>query len=520
MNATPPVPWEGAKRPPRKWQAEALPLIIDSLRRGERGVVSVTTGGGKSIALAELVRLALPKTKASGRVIVVSTPTQNLVRQLSGTVVERIGPWDVGMYYADRKDHDRSVIVTCNASLPSLASVLTSAGRRVSLPIADECHSTESETMRAAIPDLKPASQVGFTATPFRSCESQALTGWDKLIYRYTFADALTDGVLVPFFDHVVKWDGDGEADLDAVCIGMIRDRGVGPGIVSATSIVDADAFATKLCEAGISALSIHSKLSPSEQARRIEQLRTGGLRCLVHVALLAEGVDLPWLRWLCLRRPVGARVRFVQELGRVLRVCEPDMWGPKTYAVVMDPHDLLGKIGIAHAADVGRILEEELEEDAPKLERKALQEKIRELPLPTAVDKATAWTQRMLLELQAHGLAPADRVSSGRWRDAEPSEAQASYLRKIAWATRHLPEGHRDPIKAMVEHAPLLTRGAVSDLISILRGVADAAKPEREAHRHWRWPEAIQLEEIDEVVGGRLLAAMRAAKRERERAA
>lgn len=545
MNATPPpsalaglpVPWDGAKRPPRKWQREALPLILAALRGSReqrcRGVVSVTTGGGKSVELAELICLALPGVKAKGGVIVVSTPTQNLVRQLAATIAERVGPWDVGVYYGKKKQAEKSVIVTCNPSLSALAGVLAGQDRRVLLLIADECHSTESKTMQAAIPLLNPASQVGFTATPFRSVSTEALSGWDRLIYRYTFADALRDGVLVPFADHIVRWTGDGialsggtaspfaEEDVDDICTEMIRLHGVGPGIVSALSIADADAFAAKLQAAGIAALSIHSELTEAEQTRRIEALRTGALRTLVHVSLLAEGVDLPWLRWLCLRRPVGARVRFVQELGRVLRVCEPDAWGPKAHALVMDPHDLLGTIGISHDADVGRILEEDAEKGDAKIRRKDLETAVREMPHPVAVDMATAWARRMLLEVQAHGLAPADHVSAGRWRDMEPSESQVAYLRKIAWATRHLPETHREPVKLMVEHGARLSRGAVSDLISILKAVAEAAKPEREAHRHWKWPEAIEVEEIDAVVLGRMKAEQRAAaKAAKERAA
>ena len=41
-----PVPWEGAPRPPRKWQAEAMPIILDALRSDRRGIVAVATGGG------------------------------------------------------------------------------------------------------------------------------------------------------------------------------------------------------------------------------------------------------------------------------------------------------------------------------------------------------------------------------------------------------------------------------------------------------------------------------------------
>lgn len=506
------TPWEGAQRPPRAWQAEALPVVMDAIRRDERGVVCVATGGGKSVLQAELVRLALPKTVALGRTIVVVAPRQALVEQLSATIEARCGRGMVGRFYAKKRD-DAPVLVACGASLERLHLELALLKRKVSLMIVDECHSSESPTLRAVIPAMAPARLVGFTATAFRSDESQSLGLFDRLLYRYTYNDALRDGVLVPYV--VMNWDGTGNPTCDDACVQMIRDYGRGPGIVSAQSIADAENFAVYLSERGLPALAIHSLQSQDERDRLLELLRVGKLRALVHVSLLAEGVDLPWLRWVCLRRPVGARVRFIQELGRVLRVCSPyetwsdedtRLWGAKRHAVILDPHDLLGKLGLSHAERLGEVEREEEERAARKGSKAELARKIVELPAPVAVSAAAAWAQRLLLQMEGEGLARV-YVAAPSKRAGASSSVQRELLDKVAWFTRYLPEQVRPVVKALVARPEQMTWGEVSDLISILQGVAHASKDARDARRHWRWPSQVEAEELDEVVVGKLAA-------------
>jgi superfamily II DNA or RNA helicase len=124
------APWVGAPWTPRAWQREALPIIVDALKRRQRGIVSAVMGSGKSILQSELVALAL--AKAGHRSIVVTVPRQALVRQLAATIGARIGEDRVGVFYGSKKQPGRQVVVCCNASLPRLWEELQSypKGRR------------------------------------------------------------------------------------------------------------------------------------------------------------------------------------------------------------------------------------------------------------------------------------------------------------------------------------------------------------------------------------------------------
>ena len=518
MNGLPVVPWEGAKRPPRAWQAEALPLVLDALREGRAGVVSVATGGGKSILQAELCRICLPRAMATGRAIVVSAPREALVAQLAATLAERCGEDAVGVYYGRKKQPTRPIIVCCNNSVPTLTVELAARMRQVSILIADECHGTESETLRETIPAMAPGRVIGFTATPFRSDDRQSLGLFDEALFTYTYEDARRDGVLVDYLP-INCSDAELIGDTNDVCARMIAEYAHGPGIVSAKDIPDAEAYAAYLMEGGIAAAAIHSKVPGDRRRELLDDLRTGRLRCLVHVSLLAEGVDLPWLRWLCLRRPVAAKVRFVQELGRVLRVCTPyeswyeedlRLWGPKTSALVLDPYRLLDTLGIRHPEAIGRALaeaEEAAERKALKAMTKAEKEvALAALPLPVAVSEATAWAQRLAASMRMCGLA-AEYLAAGRDTSAAPSVAQLDYLRRLAKLSRYIPEPGRTTIRALLGRAESLTWGEVSDLISVLRAIGAASADQRRACRWWSMPaEAIEgAGELDEVVVERL---------------
>lgn len=498
------VPWEGAPRPPRAWQAEALPLVMQAIRDNRKGIVGVVTGGGKSILQAELVHLAVPKAERLGRCVVVVAPRQALVRQLSRTIGERVGHELVGCYFSRVKEADRLVVVCCAASLGRLEGVLAEAGRRCSLLIVDECHSSEARDLQAAIAAIDPLRVVGFTATPYRSDKRESLGLFDEVVYRYGYDEALRDGVLVPFVP--INWDGEGEPDTDRVVVDMIKAHGHGPGIVSALDIEDAEAHAVYLTANGIPARAIHSKQDEEERAVLLERLRVGELRALVHVALLAEGVDLPWLRWLALRRPTKARVRFVQELGRVLRVVshhEPwaadDLarWGEKRHAMILDPHDALGALGLKHPDQLGKVAQivEEEERRNEKAEREA---QIRAIPGPVAVHELQAFAQLVLAELAKKGLAfkPDRPPATAAW---PPTPRQLEYLRTLKPLTRMMPEHVREPFKSMIDGAERLGYNAVADMIETLRGVQRYTADARRANRYVHLPRAV-INAIPEV--------------------
>lgn len=457
------TPWAG--RTPRRWQIEALDAVLGALRSGtRRPLLQACTGAGKSVLIGELA------ARCRGRVLV-STPTQALVEQLSETLETRC-PGEVGSAYQHAWQTDRRIVITC---VPSLPGVLEEC-RAWDCWIADETHKVESEQARSTRPGVKVA--VGLTATPFRGDE-RGLEYWDRCVYAYTSADAVRDGVLVPW--RVVRWDGEGDGDTDALCRRWL-DEAQGPGIISAVSIEDAERYAATL--EGVEA--VHSHLPRAERRARIERLRRGELRALVHVALLVEGVDLPWLQWLMIRRPVGSPVRLVQEVGRVLR-CAPG----KTEAVLYDPHDCLGAVGLVHAARledglVGRGGKAADQWEIPEL---AGVGDLAQIPKAVAVDRLSGWVTDLLGVLRGAGLAEPPAYGEGSWRQQKASAKQRETLQRLVWAKRYLPSVTARKAVDWLASQDRLRAGTASDLIAVLGCLASRSASDRAARRHWHVP-------------------------------
>ncbi|MEO1270521.1 MAG: DEAD/DEAH box helicase family protein, partial [Myxococcota bacterium] len=168
--------WKGAAYPPRRWQAACLPVAIAELGTKQPVVVQAVMGSGKTYLIAELVRSAVLE---EGEHIIITTPTQRLVEQLTAALVERIGLAQVGRYYGRAKNIHAPVIVACSPSVPRLAMELNSwGGRRCAVWISDEVHRTECDQIKQAYESLNPERAIGFTATPWRGSRTEELSLW------------------------------------------------------------------------------------------------------------------------------------------------------------------------------------------------------------------------------------------------------------------------------------------------------------------------------------------------------
>lgn len=301
------------------------PAGAEEIRRGL--LVQAVMGAGKSHLIGALLRSLWLWPHQT---VVVTTSTRQLVGQLHACLCQWLDPQMCGRYFSGAKQVDRPVIVACNPSAPRIAASLKAKDKEIALWIADEAHRTQCTTIKEAARILKPQMLMGFTATPWRGNDEEMLSLFDTLYPACDFARAIQENILSDF--QVVPWTGKAGSPIDEACWEMMKEAD-GPGIISAEHIEDAETFAALLRGRGFLAEAVHSQQSPTRQREVMGRLERGELRAVVHVNLLTEGADFPFLRWLCLRRQGCSDVRFPQEVGRVLR------WHPdKTQAVIYDP--------------------------------------------------------------------------------------------------------------------------------------------------------------------------------------
>ncbi len=467
----------------RKWQAEALPKCLESLTNRTSGVVSAVMGAGKSVVIAQIAE-QIPDDVT----LVVTAPRVRLVRQLADTIGHVVGRANVGTWYQGEKRVER-VTVSTLASIDSLAEQLRLRERRIWW-VADEVHRTETDRIKTVIDSMTPEARIGFSATPYRAADSESLSLWDEEIYTYGPTDAMRDGVIVPY--EIVPWT-EGQATVDDAVVQMITQmrgsgRIEGPGLVNAESIEDAEEYAERLRAEHIAAEAIHSKMGYEDQELAIDRLRTGAIDALVHVAMLAEGVDMPWLRWMALRRPVRSRVRFVQEVGRGLR-----SYADKTKCTYLDPMGLFAAFSLTYEAALGWVVEDSTSQDSNPKQRAVTVQEAQERQRRQL--ESWGWSaEDAYLRQLALIVGPPEKiqaVGSQAWRLDTPSDGQREAIRRLRWAANLYPDTVATWLRDLIEAGGPWTRGGASDMITAMIAAADARRS-----GHPVMPDGIQLTE------------------------
>lgn len=481
----------------RAWQAEALELIRNW--DGRPSIVRAVMGAGKSIVIAETVRMYRDRGN-----VVIAAPTIALVSQLLEDIDDSVA------YFT----HDKRVgpvTVTTYASLSEVAARLDGCA----LLICDEAHQTQNKRAADAIAALAPARLLGFTATDWRASRTETLGLFEERIYNYGPDQALADGVVVPY--RVIMPEDDDPEDIDGAAVAMSR-RAIehGPTIVNAYSIDDAESFTALLNQAGIPADVVHSQRKDRDAVLR--RLFLGELRVVVHVELLREGVNLPWLRCLVIRR-IRSRVGFPQEVGRVLRA-----YAGKSEAIIYDAIDAFGQLGLDYESCLGGDMpENDVPEglDVPKDVQRAVRyfkrpnkahheygpnvvtlkikepgdkladdwealvkecdkhqwcvrlHRPRNADLPPAVkaDAALRLIRELAITWRAHG--GIKRMESRDWRTKLPTEKQLSGLSRMIWTARAMKGvDNKDLWGLVLDQASQghYDRGTTSDVWSVLR--------------------------------------------------
>jgi superfamily II DNA or RNA helicase len=451
--------WTGARFAPRRWQGEALPAAVAKLSAQIPSITHAVMGSGKSLVLTELAATARP---TRGEHVIVTTSSVALVDQLWGDLAARLGPTNVGRFYTHRKEATRPWIVCCDDSVGKLSAGLRRAGRRVPFIIADEAHRTECDTYLSAMKVFAPTWLAGFTATPFRD-QGERLSLFHEISYKYGTDRALADGVVVPW--KIRTWDGDDGVDIDLATYEMIRGA-KGPGIVSAYDVADADRMAAFLTERGILAASLHYK-SPYKRADVLDALKSGEIAVIVAVNMLNEGVDLPWLMWLALRRKMGSRVAFAQLVGRALRA-HPG----KEFCTLYDPWGLFRTYRLSYDAVLNGGIVEEPEEEPTQGEDPADRvdrDRRTEVRRARMMAAAESYLMQLSVALSTCGTIPPPRVSASSQEGASARQLQTikTYASKLKSAS--VPPDVMAGLREVYRCRSGLSKASASDFLNII---------------------------------------------------
>ncbi len=340
-------PWHN--RLPRDYQRQAIDAIHRSVEEGgQRGLITLATGLGKTMVAATFISEYL--YRYSKQCILVLAHQSDLVKQLDNSCWPQFSKYIETHIWTDgeRPAYFTGVIFATWQSIISAMSRGEDFSNLCSLVVVDECHHAPSPAFTALIEHLSPDYLLGVTATPWRGDGESLRPLFGDPLFSMSVVEGMQRGFLANVDYRMMIDDIDWEEIHDLSREGLTvkdlnsrlyipeRDLGMIESIVEhmgqikhprvlifSRSIDHAERIQQFLLQYGISAAAIHSNLSRQDRFLALSNFRTGGLKVLISIEMLNEGIDVPEVNMVVFARVTHSRRIFLQQLGRGLRVSE-----------------------------------------------------------------------------------------------------------------------------------------------------------------------------------------------------
>lgn len=343
----------------KSYQVEAVKIII----RQEEGVISIPTGGGKTVIALNVVS----QRKQPALVIV---HTKELLYQWKDRIHTFLGiPYQkIGQIGDGKKNVGSHVTVAIVNSLYKCAYEIK---KYIGFLIVDECHRTPSRTFTEAVNAFDCKYTLGLSATPFRRDGLTDLIKYSlgEIVYKIsrdnlqktgdilkadiirretnfdTFLNASSDYPQV--LSELTRDEDRNNLIVEDVVMEARNEKGICLVLTDRKKHVD---ILLELIEHfKIPCASLTGDMHEKQREKVLELLNKGQIKTLITTgALLGEGFDHNALSVLFLTTPVSFNGRLLQYVGRVLRPAPG-----KDRAKIYDYIDI--KVGVLKASAKAR---------------------------------------------------------------------------------------------------------------------------------------------------------------------
>jgi len=356
----------------RPYQQDVVNDIYDAWTRVASVLCVCPTGGGKTVIFSSIIHdhnggaaavvhrkeivsqisLALARLEVKHRIIAPASVVRRIRRR--------------HLRFLDKCYVDQQARVGV-ASVQTLASNSTSKDRatqawvkQCTLAVFDEGHHyVNTGTWAKAVHALEAAKMLFVTATPERAdgkglgrhasgfvdeMVSGPSTKWlidQQFLSRYRYYAPQSD---LDVADLAVTASGDFNAKalrarvVDSHLIGDVVTHykryadGV-PFIVFSTDVATATEQAAAFQAAGVECKALSGGTDNGERDATLDDFENGRITGLTNVDLFDEGFDVPAVVAVIMARPTQSLAKFLQMIGRALRILEG-----KTHAIIIDP--------------------------------------------------------------------------------------------------------------------------------------------------------------------------------------
>ena len=216
--------------------------------------------------------------------------------------------------------------------------------------VIDEAHHALAKTYKEMWERFPKAKFLGLTATPCRLNGKGFTDLFDVLVQSwsvpefiskgrlatYDFVSIKSDGMTQRLIDSLQKRGADGDYQNKEMDMLLNKKPSIErlyrsleeyvkgrKGIVYAINISHAQKITKLYQENGVKAIAIDSKTPATERQQDIEAFKKGDIQVLVNVDIFSEGFDCPDVEFVQLARPTLSLAKYLQMVGRGLRVAK-----------------------------------------------------------------------------------------------------------------------------------------------------------------------------------------------------
>ena len=322
------------------YQEDMKERIEKALRLHRSVMAQMPTGTGKTYLLTAVIDSFVsnnPKEK-----VWIVAHRRELVSQIDETVRK---------FHSYSASNTSSLLSSVKAvSIQWLSKHYDEIEEEPGMIVIDEAHHTLAKTYKEMWERFPKAKFLGLTATPCRLNGKGFTDLFDVLVQSwavpefiskgrlatYDFVSIKSDGVTQRLIDSLQKRGADGDyqnKEMDMLLnkkpsIERLyrsleeygKDR---KGIVYAINISHAQKITKLYQEHGVKAIAIDSKTPAAERQQDIEAFKKGDIQVLVNVDIFSEGFDCPDVEFVQLARPTLSLAKYLQMVGRGLRVAK-----------------------------------------------------------------------------------------------------------------------------------------------------------------------------------------------------
>jgi len=356
----------------RPYQRKAKKEIFEAWDEVNSVMFQMPTGTGKTRLFTSIIRDINDysiRRKEAVKILIIAHRTE-LIDQIDASL-KKYGVAHNIIAGSHKREIKYPVHVASIQTITNKSNLEKAKKLNVQFVIIDEAHHALAKTYKKLWQMYPDARFLGVTATPWRMNHESFTDLFDRLILSMTVKDFINQGYLAPYKYFSLKGDSDIQKTIDDIeldrfgeykessmeekmDIGRIRAQLLDSylslaegkkGIIYAINIKHAKHICKEYEEAGYKTVSIDSKTPAAKREDLVKKFKKGEIDIIVNVDIFSEGFDCPDIEFIQLARPTRSLVKYLQQVGRGLRITEN-----KQDCVILDNVGMYSRFGLPNA--------------------------------------------------------------------------------------------------------------------------------------------------------------------------